>query len=687
MSLETDSGVFQGEHRATSTGLLDDFLRVLAECLEADVEFLGELALAQQLDGGVEVLYEAKLDEDDVVDGSTILKRGLLEILDVDGLVLDAAMVDEAVLGDPSVEGKLSAFESDRNLRALSGTLTLLTSGRGLSKAGTDAESHSLGEVAGTLGNLEIVQIHGEASLLLLAGAEGLAIALGEDFLVGLQLTEAFDRGLDGVGLGPGAVDLGVDVLDAGQLEDGTDGTTGNQAGTFGSGLEEDLGGTELSDDGMGDGVVLGDLHLVEVLAGSGQGLLDGLGDFRGLAKAIAELALAVTDDDQGREAHPLSALDGLADAGDLDDLLLVELLLGTEGSAASVVVAALTTSPVVEGTPAGAFLAGGFGLGLGRGSGILNFFFHCHCLLEDQASLAASFGKSLDLSVILISGTVEDNFLDVEFESLLGERLADSLGSGDVGGILQAKLGGGSGAQGLVGGIVDDGGIDELVGTIDGDSRTLGRAADLGTDTDVTMLSLGVPVKRCIHFPLSPLLSAGRLLGRGRLTQDDDFTLVADALAVIALGLPGIADEGSHLADLLLVDAGDGDVGLLDGDFDAIDRRDHVLVGMAHVEDDILSTHLAPVADALDLEDLGEAVGDTLDHAGDEGAGRSVEHLHRNGVIRTLDEELVTVLLVAHVGIEDLAELSLGSLDCYLVTLDRDGDASGDNNRFPSDS
>src|SRR6266571_470068 len=55
----------------------------------------------------------------------------------------------------------------------------------------------------------------------------------------------------------------------------------------------------------------------------------------------------------------------------------------------------------------------------------------------------------------------------------------------------------------------------------------------------------------------------------------EDVFARVFDALALVGLGRPEIADLGRHLAHLLLVDAGDHDLGRARrGDLDAVRDR-----------------------------------------------------------------------------------------------------------------
>src|ERR1700676_151794 len=63
-------------------------------------------------------------------------------------------------------------------------------------------------------------------------------------------------------------------------------------------------------------------------------------------------------------------------------------------------------------------------------------------------------------------------------------------------------------------------------------------------------------------------------------LLAEDELARVSDALALIGLGRPVVADIGRDLADLLLVDAGHHDLGRLRRhDGDAVGNRVHALV------------------------------------------------------------------------------------------------------------
>src|SRR6266550_6392005 len=126
------------------------------------------------------------------------------------------------------------------------------------------------------------------------------------------------------------------------------------------------------------------------------------------------------------------------------------------------------------------------------------------------------------------------------------------------------------------------------------------------------------------VRTAIVPLLLLPGLAG---LAQDA-LAGVADALALVGLGLADLADVGRHLADQLLVGPPDGDAGRgrnLEGD--PLGGIDVDGVGEAEGQFDLVGAlGRGPVADADDLEVAGETVGDADDHVVDQGAGEPVE-------------------------------------------------------------
>src|SRR5439155_12706470 len=117
------------------------------------------------------------------------------------------------------------------------------------------------------------------------------------------------------------AVDLRQDVADPCRLDDGSDRATGDDAGALARGLEEDVRGRvddpDLVRDRRPD-----HRDPDEVLLRVLDALADRFGYLTGLAATDADVAAAVTDDDDRAEAEPPAALDDLGDPVDLDDAL-----------------------------------------------------------------------------------------------------------------------------------------------------------------------------------------------------------------------------------------------------------------------------------------------------------------------------------------------------------------------------
>src|SRR3954451_18740540 len=102
---------------------------------------------------------------------------------------------------------------------------------------------------------------------------------------------------------------------------------------------------------------------------------------------------------------------------------------------------------------------------------------------------------------------------------------------------------------------------------------------------------------------------------------------LVADPLALVGLGRPLLADHRGDLAHLLLGRALDDDArGLRHLELDALRRLDRHGMGVPERELQVAPLELRPVADALDLQRLGEAGPDALDHVGEQRAREPVQ-------------------------------------------------------------
>src|SRR5690606_26746961 len=159
-------------------------------------------------------------------------------------------------------------------------------------------------------------------------------------------------------------------------------------------------------------------------------------------------------------------------------------------------------------------------------------------------------------------------------------------------------------------------------------------------------------------------------------------FAGVSHALALVRLRTAIAPDLRSHLADLLLVDARHHDLGRLRRlDVDAIGYRIDHIVTEAQIELQFLALGLGAVADAADLQGLGEALVDPVDQVGDERArhaphrARALAHVargHGDAIVVQLGDDFID----QHRG-----ELALGTLDLDLLAVQRGGDATGDGN------
>src|SRR5829696_6945018 len=154
---------------------------------------------------------------------------------------------------------------------------------------------------------------------------------------------------------------------------------------------------------------------------------------------------------------------------------------------------------------------------------------------------------------------------------------------------------------------------------------------------------------------------------------------LVADALALVGLRRALLADVGGDLADELLVDPLDDDARRLrDLELDPLRRLDRHGVRVAERELEVAAAGLGPVADALDLQRLGVALGDAVDHVEDERARQTVQRAVVRAVGRALDEDRGVLLLDGDVARDRLRELAAGAVHAHDAGVDADRDAVG---------
>src|SRR5699024_1587574 len=308
---------------------------------------------------------------------------------------------------------------------------------------------------------------------------------------------------------------------------------------------------------------------------------------------------------------------------------------------------------------------------------------------LQLQAALAGAVSQGLDTAMIHETAAVEHDLRDALFQSTLGDLFAN-LGSGlDVAAeTFNVLVHGGRRHQSHALFIVNDLSVNVLGGAENIQARTSGGAADLAANAAMTTKT-GFVLVDLLNHCLSLLTLFLALAGFAFLVLDD-LALVADALALVRLGGLLGADFSGKLADLLLVDAGNGEVvGVLPLDLDVVGVGDDDLVREAQVHDQVGALLLAAQADAHDLHILRVAVHHTVDHVGDVGAGQAVQALCKVLVIGAGNQNFIALDLDGHQGMIVGIQAALGALDgdgvCCLI--DSDSDAGRNDDGFSSNS
>jgi hypothetical protein len=227
---------------------------------------------------------------------------------------------------------------------------------------------------------------------------------------------------------------------------------------------------------------------------------------------------------------------------------------------------------------------------------------------LQFQAGFTGTFSKCLNTAVVYETAAVIDHFGNAFFKALLGDALANLLGSVAVAAVvLKVLFQGGGGSQRNTSFIVDHLAVDVLGRAENIQTRTLGSAADLAADAAVTAKTSFVLISLIDHN-VSPLLLFA-LAGFAFLT-DDKLADIADALAFVRLRRALAADFGRKLADFLLVAAQDAEMqSILDFDLDGLGFCNLNRVREAQGQDQLAALLCAAVANALDLQVLAEAL------------------------------------------------------------------------------
>src|SRR3954470_16223304 len=186
------------------------------------------------------------------------------------------------------------------------------------------------------------------------------------------------------------------------------------------------------------------------------------------------------------------------------------------------------------------------------------------------------------------------------------------------------------------------------------------------------------------VDYPASVLLACCLT----RLAADH-FVGVLDAFALVRIGLAQRADFGGGLSDLLLVDAGDGDViGLrLDGDVDAFRNRETNRMRVAEGKDHFLPLDFGTVADADDVELALEAVGDAANVVGDQRAHQTMEGARAALIVRARELHHVVLDGDADAGDDWGGQGAFRTLDGHDVAVVFDLDAFRDGDFFSSNA
>src|SRR5215211_2639269 len=247
--------------------------------------------------------------------------------------------------------------------------------------------------------------------------------------------------------------------------------------------------------------------------------------------------------------------------------------------------------------------------------------------ILEIEARFARRVGQRLDAAVVEITRAVKDHRLDAGLAGALRDEAPDLLRRVDVGAGLELaahvllERGGGRKRDAAL--VVDDLRVD-----------LLRRAEHRQPRPAVRGLADRAPNPRlaAVLGPYS-LSHDGRPLLLLAFLAEDELVRILHALALVGLGTAEVADLGGGLADLLLLDAGDDHLGRLRR-HDRDPGRDRVfdVVAVPERELEHLAGDLRPIADAVDLELLLEALGHALDEVRELRAGHAPL---RPGVLR----------------------------------------------------
>src|ERR671919_914692 len=163
---------------------------------------------------------------------------------------------------------------------------------------------------------------------------------------------------------------------------------------------------------------------------------------------------------------------------------------------------------------------------------------------------------------------------------------------------------------------------------------------------------------------------------------------LVADALALVRLGLAHLPDVRGDLADELLVVAANDDRRWgRNLELDALRRRERNGVRVTHLQLERVAAHRGAVADTDDGQALLVPLRYALDHVRDERAREAMQAPVESLITRSLDADRGVLLDDAHLGMETRAERSARALHGHRGVLDRDVDPARDLDGLSADT
>ena len=106
---------------------------------------------------------------------------------------------------------------------------------------------------------------------------------------------------------------------------------------------------------------------------------------------------------------------------------------------------------------------------------------------LELESAVTCGIGEGFYFSVVEVAAAVKDHSMDAGGKGTLCDEFADLLCADHIGRrLLEGFVEGGGGTKGAALGIVDDLGVDVLIGIMDGEARSFCGADDFATDAFV---------------------------------------------------------------------------------------------------------------------------------------------------------------------------------------------------------